>query len=262
MALKVIHGSELSRCIKPTRWSIYGTLAELSLVHLYGGSDSAASLLALDWALSIATGTPWQGRQVTQSPVFYISGNGGRSIALRMKAWEEARGVAISPEEHRFIATTNAVPLLDPDLADQVRSKLQDLRREHGKPAVLFIDTLARNFGPGDPNHDYDLRRFIDTLRSVAGDDALRVVLHYTGLKSDRRPRGSEFLSCAVDIQYRIEEDDKGDGGGVLLYNTKMRDWPGWDHPLRMQLERITFNGDDQEKLCSLVVASGFQAAA
>ena len=41
---------------------------------IYGPSGEGKTFVALDWALSVATGRSWQGKQTKQGPVVYIAG--------------------------------------------------------------------------------------------------------------------------------------------------------------------------------------------
>jgi hypothetical protein len=67
--------------------------------HVLCGRDSTyKSFLALDWALSIATGTPWNGREVSSGMVLYIAGEGVGGLDDRITAWESHHEVAV-PEE-------------------------------------------------------------------------------------------------------------------------------------------------------------------
>ena len=43
-------------------WLVAGILPAKSIAQLYGGSGSGKSFVALDMALSVATGRPWLGK--------------------------------------------------------------------------------------------------------------------------------------------------------------------------------------------------------
>ena len=55
---------------------------------LYGPSGCGKSFVAIDMALSVASGTPYLGTfPVVQSPVVYLSGEGNSGIKDRIAAW-------------------------------------------------------------------------------------------------------------------------------------------------------------------------------
>ena len=60
-------------------WLIDGMIEAGAMGPLYGPSKSGKSFAALDWALCIATGRPWQGREVTKVRFVYIVGEGIRA---------------------------------------------------------------------------------------------------------------------------------------------------------------------------------------
>ena len=59
-------------------WMIDGLVPQDGLVVLYGVPAAGKSFLALDWALSVATGVPWLGREVREGEVVYIYAEGAR----------------------------------------------------------------------------------------------------------------------------------------------------------------------------------------
>ena len=77
------------------------------------------------------------------------------------------------------------------------------------KPLAIAIDTLARNFGPGDENATRDMNQFVaglDALRAVT--QAAILVPHHSGHGDKTRGRGSSVLRAAVDGEYLIEKSD------------------------------------------------------
>ncbi len=53
---------------------------------------------------------------------------------------------------------------MDENHAKIVSEAIRNLSIAHGKPALIVIDTLARNFGGGDENKTQDMNKFIFSI--------------------------------------------------------------------------------------------------
>src|SRR6185312_531093 len=83
-------------------------IVENSSVALVAAPGSNKTFLALDLALSVATGQPtWLNRRLNRSgPVVYVLGEGGGRFTLRMRAWEQEHGIA---DGYPFYSVNEAV---------------------------------------------------------------------------------------------------------------------------------------------------------
>ena len=87
-----------------------------------------------------------------------------------------------------------------------------------------MIDTLARNFGPGDESSTMDMGVFITAADSIRARYGCAVFLvHHTGHADKSRARGSIALKGALDVEYRMDKDESGI---VRFEATKMKDLP------------------------------------
>ena len=66
---------------------VSGLLDLDSLAVLYGPPKAYKSFVALDWALSVATGSWWQGRRVEPCHVLYVAAEGVSGLWARVDAW-------------------------------------------------------------------------------------------------------------------------------------------------------------------------------
>src|SRR5687768_8990587 len=73
--------------LPPPTWLIDGVLPASGEVMVYGAPGEGKSFLALDWALSVATGKDWQGRRVRAGPVIYVVAEGAAGLIRRTVAW-------------------------------------------------------------------------------------------------------------------------------------------------------------------------------
>ena len=215
--------------VRAPEWLIDDVIEADSTAMIFGDPGSGKSFVALDWACRIASGTPWRGFEVEQAPVGYILGEGQAGLGRRIKAWQEHNGISL---DKMPIHAAHAVPMPD-EL--ELASLIRDIAEEIGQPALVVVDTLARNFGPGDENNTQDMSRFIaacDRVRRAFGCTIL--IIHHTGHGEKTRARGAMALKAALDAEYRLERnaDDR-----ILLAATKMKDA---ELPEQMRMELIT----------------------
>jgi len=187
---------------------------------IFGDPGCGKSFLAVDIALSVATGTPFHGRDTKQGSVFFIAGEGHNGLARRFAAWSQARGVSLTGVP--LFKSERAAQFLDGASARAVADAVAGLAARHGSPALIVIDTLARNFGAGDENNTSDMSDFV-----VAVDDLKArfpgcsvLIVHHSGHADKQRARGAMALKGALDCEYRVEKD----GHAMKLVNTKMKD--------------------------------------
>lgn len=202
---------------EPLQFHIEGLVPEDGFVPIYGVPKGGKTFIAIDMAASVATGTDFHGHKVKQGTVFYVAGEGFRSIKRRFRAWSEVRGVPL--DDAPLFRSQCAVQLLDAASAAVLTDAVAALAVSHGPPRVIVIDTLARNFGPGDENSTTDMSRFIAALDAIkaAWPGCSVIVVHHSGVMDSKRARGSGALLGAADAEYRVEP-------GPVLYNTAMKD--------------------------------------
>lgn len=200
---------------------IIGELIETDTLGLmFGDPGCGKSFLAVDIALSVASGTPFHGRDTKQGAVFFIAGEGHNGLARRFAAWSQARGISLAGVP--LFKSERAAQFLDGSSAKAVADAVEGLAVQHGSPALIIIDTLARNFGAGDENNTKDMSEFvvaIDDLKARFPGCSVLIV-HHSGHAAKERARGAMALKGALDCEYRVEKD----GRDLKLVNTKMKD--------------------------------------
>ena len=144
-----------------------------------------------------------------------------------------------------------AAHLYNEESAKQVTQSITATLGKSIKPVLIVIDTLARNFGPGDENSTSDMNIFIEHvdryLRAPYGSTV--IIVHHTGHQNKDRARGAMALKGGVDFEYRIEREVPL---STKLVCTKMKD--------AMEPEDTFFQGQsvlidilDDEEISSLV---------
>ena len=208
---------------------------------LFGDPGCGKSFLAVDLALSVATGRAFHGRTVKQGAVFYIAGEGHNGLARRFHAWAEYYGVALDGVP--LYKSERAAQFLDAAHAKTVADAVDDRAAEVGQPRLIVVDTLARNFGAGDENSTQDMSKFIvamDDLRTRYPESVLLIV-HHSGHAEKGRARGAIALKGALDFEYWLVKA----GDNLTLSCTKMKD--------AAEPSRIAFKLEDCGKSAVLV---------
>jgi len=236
-------------------WLIKGYLDLGSLGVLFGEPGSMKSFFAIDMGFSIATGRDWHGIPVRKTgPVFYIAGEGFSGLSKRLRAWATANHISL--EETPFFVSDRPAQLLDLPRALEVTAAIDELAKQHGEPVFVVIDTLNRNFGPGDENKTEDMSKFVACI-----DSAIRLkyrcsvlIVHHTPLNDPGRGRGSTALRGAADWEYCLSK--KGERTRKLSA-TKVKDY---EEPpdLYFQPKSVTLDGwvdkEDGELMTSCIL--------
>jgi AAA domain/Primase C terminal 2 (PriCT-2) len=197
-----------------------GLIEEDSTSIIFGDPGTGKSLVAIDLSASIATGTAFHHRRVLCGAVFYIAGEGMNGLRRRFAAWEAVRGVSLNGAA--LFQSRAAAQMLDDQSAAMVMDAVEKMVRDYGPPRLIVLDTLARNFGPGDENSTQDMNRFVaamDRLRErFAGSSVL--IVHHSGHGEKGRARGSSVLKAAADSEYLVTRVE----GALHLTCSKMKE--------------------------------------
>jgi hypothetical protein len=181
---------------------------------LYGPAGGFKTFLALSWALCVATGRSWYGKQARRGPVLYITPEGVGGLLARVRAWQEDCGERADPS---VVFLPEALNLLDPATVAKGRRTVLAMPEP---PVLIVIDTLARSMAGGDENSAKDVGLFIAHVDALGRDvGAARLVVHHTG-KDGLAERGSSALRAAADAMHSL----KPDGAGIKLECSKAKD--------------------------------------
>ena len=216
---------DLPTDIRPPEWLIEDYFEAGALSCLFGEPGAGKSFIAIDIALSIATGKLWHGQPVKRAPVVYLCGEGHSGLQRRMHAWRDWH--QIDWRGAPFALTKRAVPLINRQAIDALRRDVDAvLERLGGAPGLFVVDTLARNFGGGgDENSTKDMTAFIDHVGAylIEAYRAAVMLMHHTGHADKQRIRGSSALKGAVDAEYHVQQ---GESRIIELSGLKMKDAP------------------------------------
>lgn len=215
---------------------IDNTLDQGTVALLYGRWGCYKSFLSLDWALSVATGRPWQGRPTEQRSALYVAAEGAHGYRARVDAWEIGWGQTVTDDVFRMLPLP--VNLTTPEdvaaLAELVYT---------GQYGMVVVDTLARCMVGADENSARDCGEVVDALvqlrRATPGGRGVVLGVHHTG-KDGKTFRGSSVFEAGADTVYGMQRD----GNTVTVSREKRKDGPeGDEHRLRLDLIDGTDSG-------------------
>lgn len=235
-------------------WLIKKYMDKGALVVLFGDPGCMKSFLVIDVGLSIATNQEWHGNHIAkQGPVLYIAGEGFEGISRRLFAWSIFHKMDLSRVQ--FFVSTTAAQFLDEKSAIEVENAVNDIYVKHGPPALVIVDTLNRNYGPGDENSGQDMTIFINKMFGLINIYGCTVlVVHHSGTVAKDRARGSCVLRGAADWEYGLKKDKDR----IILTSTKTKDYAPpasltFNHKI---IELEGWHDDDGEIMTSCVLQS------
>lgn len=231
--------------IQPPSWLVEGYLTKDCLALLYGDPEAGKSFVAVTLACCVASGEPFFGRSAKTGPVVYIAGEGRQGMRKRFQAWCEVHGKGL--EGMPLYLSNMAAPLTDPAALEEVKAEIDEIGE---RPAMIVVDTLARNFGPEDENSTAAMNLFVqslDVLRERYGAAILAV--HHSGHQSKNRARGSSVLRGALDFEFMLG----GQGNAVRkLACSKCKDFQR-PPDMGFRIEQV-ISGDGDEEVASAVL--------
>lgn len=259
-----VHSVSEVLTMRPPAWLIKDIIPEGGFACLYGPSKTKKSFVAIDMAMSVATGGFWQGQPCGEGvDVLYISAEGGAGIGKRVDAWLRERHV--EPRHARAFWILESMPITEDSDAMGILFKRIEEEVER-IPSLIIIDTLARCF-EGDENGGLDMGRFVAGVDKLRRDWAPCAVLavHHTRLDGDRE-RGHTSLKGALDTMIAVDLADAGKPptasprvrtsvqgkNGVKLICTKQKDFEEFDEILLRVVPSPHPGGDPDLGSCTL----------
>lgn len=210
---KTITGTAILH-VAPPEPLIDGYLSLNSLAILYGPPAAGKSLLTLDWAMSVATGSYWHGHAVQRARVLYAVAEGASGMAARFDAWR-TRAQIYGDEPFSELHW-----LLDaPNMYQRDAAAAFTEYARHVAPEFIVLDTFARCIVGADENAAKDIGVVIGNLERLREATNATVLLAHHTPKSGDGMRGSTAIEGAVDTAIQIKQVD----GVVTITATKQK---------------------------------------
>jgi hypothetical protein len=170
-------------------------------VALVGNGKVGKSLLAMEWALSLATGQTFLGKPAARPlRVMYIDQeNGHPEIQRRLRALGYT-----DPAQLANLTYVSFPPFRPLDTAEGAADLLRLVDRYN--PDVLFLDTISRMVAGEENSADTWLSLYRLTLMPLKSRGVATVRLDHLGKDSTRGARGSSSKSQDVDHVWELTE--------------------------------------------------------
>lgn len=235
-------------------WVIDGLFCRGDLVALYGPAKSAKTFLALDMAMSAATGSSWcNGRFGVPKgrTIVYCAGEGIRGLKRR---WQSVSDYYSAERDAMSrIITVPLVPQLfeegvAPGGVSQFIAAIKDGLPDE-QVDLIVIDTLNRASVGANENSAQDIGVILVHCSEIQKETGAAVMLVHHADKQGITLRGSSALRAAVDVALKV---DPRSGGRFQLICDAIKDGERFD-PLSFDLfpiqESVVVNwlADDEE---------------
>lgn len=192
--------------VKQPKYRIEQWLLEDTLAVIFGISQSFKSFVAVDWGLSVASGIPWLGNYETKAgPVVYIAAEGHVGLLKkRMGAWFKSHDREERKYEVPFFTVPTNLDLVGTD-AERLIERIRKI--VPSEPAMIIVDTLARNFSGKDENSTQDMGQFVDVCdklrKAFPQGKPVVLIVHHTGwAKIDSNGRSKIQLGHAATVPF------------------------------------------------------------
>jgi hypothetical protein len=182
--------------------TIEGVIAANSIVMLGADPKTGKSLVAQSWAHSVATGTPWLGREVSAGGVAWVNPDGEHPKFLweRFNALERYTGEPIAYGE-----TLSAIITFQLG-NEQHRENLLNGARANLK--LVIIDTLAAAAGSANLSNQHEVAPIVEFTKQLllAGEqNGLSVIwIHHTTKSDPQGLSGSQQIGAFVSQHYSL----------------------------------------------------------
>lgn len=246
---KLIKYSDIE--IKPADWLTQGCMETDSLNLLFSDPGGCKSFFAIDLSCCVATDKDFHGMSCKQGPVVFIAGEGQNGLKRRFMAWGIRHDIDL--DQAPIFLSMMPASLCETDQVGFVITAIQAVADEYGAPVLVVLDTVARNFGPGDENSTQDMSGFIASIDKIREKFKSCILLvHHTGHTDKSRARGAMALKGALDTEYRLEKDETG---VVRMTCTKMKDHePLAPMAFRLNTVELPLQDDQGEQVTSAIL--------
>src|SRR6266702_3586270 len=225
-------------------WQIPGIYQKVSVSMTYGDANTGKTFVDLDIALHLAYGMFWQGRQLMQSRVLYIYGEGNEGLANRVEAWQRKHGKEDS-DYIRFIC----FPV---QLMTELTILCDTIEDQEETPGLIVLDTFSVCASGIPENDNVEVAKFIACASHIKRTYKTRVnIIHHAGKNGDYR--GAAAFRGNVDTMTLLVRESNE--SPIVMVCKKQKD-AAYFSDIKLQLEQISLgiDPDSYEPITSCVV--------
>ena len=222
--LTALYARDLDREDPKERWLVDGLWARQAVGLCAGNPKSLKTWVALDLAVSVASGTPALGRFKVEAPgtaLAYFAEDQSDQLRSRIEGICRHRQLDID-ELDLVVITEPGVRLDTPIDQERLRATLSRF-----KPRLLLLDPLVRLHSLNE-NDSQEISRLLGYFRELQRSFELAVILvHHTGKKSRSQPglalRGSTDLHAFGDAYAYLARNSRDEAVTLRLEHRASR---------------------------------------
>ncbi|WP_299837499.1 AAA family ATPase [uncultured Jannaschia sp.] len=202
------------KAVPERQWLVDGLVPQKTVTLFGGDGGTGKSLLALQLAIAVASGTGWINKAVTGGRAIFLSAEDDDDelhrrthdiLAASCLSYDDLSGLTLRSlaGEDALLAVDSQVALVQSELFKELDGRAAD-----EDPALIVIDTLADVY-PANENDRAKVRQFIGILRGLALKRRCAVMLlahpSLSGLSSGSGTSGSTAWNNSVRSRLYLE---------------------------------------------------------
>lgn len=222
--------------LAPPEWLVQDFIPEQGSAVLVGEWGTYKTFIALDIALSVATGfcvdPVWQCRP---GRVIYLAGEGHAGMQKRLEAWSQVHySGQIIPEDNFLLV--NPVPRASEEDYERLNALMEAAAGDDG--AVLtVVDTVGRSMPGLDENTARDASLYSEMVQHIQQATGGAVLsIHHMGKSDKKTARGSSVFGADADTIVLTRKQ----GEFAVLEMDKQKDAEEWEKPVFLKMTKTT----------------------
>lgn len=239
--------------IQPPVWLVEDFIPAGGYGLLVGNRSSLKTFVALDVALTVATGGlppweegewrgPWKGLG-KPGKVLFVAGESRSGILQRVRAWESFHFQGRWAEN--FVLGDPVPRILDgSDVLDKFIEGA--LRLAPDGYDLVVLDTISRAMAGANENSQEDTSAFNAMVEHIQREMGAAVLgIHHTGRGDQTRARGSTVLEADADMMVIVDRpSDEGKKIKLTMGppsgpGKPHKDAPGWEKPVWLEAHKV-----------------------
>jgi len=160
----------------PPQKYLIGDILPMGLSLMAGQPKTGKSFIALDWALSIASGIRWMEKATVQGPVLYMQSEAPGTLPKRLDAWMYKHDKKSKDIDIRFDTQPT-------DLRD-VERVCDDIAEHLDSQTLVVFDTLSKN-NHGSETDDKDMPSLVRVCDFISTNFGASVLLVHHSTKEN-----------------------------------------------------------------------------
>jgi len=210
------------------KWLVSDLIIEEALGFIYGPPGCLKTFIALDLALSFATGqAQWWGRDIQRhGAVIYISAEGTADLKFRLLAWEQNRKTITDAAPFRLIR--QSINFMNVSDIGKLLATVEAVAAATDGPiAAVFVDTVSRVLPGAEENQQRDMTLFVAACDAVRLKFKATVIgIHHTAWAGNIR--GSTVIPGAGDFLIEVRREPGALTGSIFAKKIKAAE-DGWE---------------------------------